>query len=419
MKKEKILSGIEENKDELLKFASKLIEFKTPNPPGKNTLKAQKWLASELEKLGMKVDIFDVYPDEPDVIGTLRGKEGKKTLVFSCHMDVAQVKEDEKWDFDPFKAKYDEKYLYGRGSTDMKGGLACVYFAIKTLVDAGINLKQNVMFQSVIGEEAGEPGTRKALEKGYKGNFALTPEPNNLKIQGQGGAVTLWIKIKSPKVYHDGIRYKMIHAGGGIDGGHAIEKMYKILRSMQELERYWAVMKKYPGIPPGANTINPAVIEGGRHPAFIADECKLWYTIHFLPNENVDDIQREITDHITKTVNSDIWLRKNPPQLVWGGESLVREKGEVFPSAEVDKNNPNVKLLSKTYEEVFGKKPEISVWPSVSDAGWFSKFKIPAVICGPGSLEDAHAVNEKIAIKEMLDATKLYANFILNFCQLV
>ena len=61
--------------------------------------------------------------------------------------------------------------------------------------------------------------------------------------------------------------------------------MMKIIQGLQDLERHWAVMKSYPGYPAGTNTINPAVIEGGRHAAFIADECRLWITVHFYPNK--------------------------------------------------------------------------------------------------------------------------------------
>lgn len=412
-----ILAEVDERKDELLKLAAKLISFKTPNPPAKNTLPAQKWLAAEMKKIGMSVKMVDIYPEEPSLVGILKGGRGGKTLAFNGHIDVAEVKEWEKWNFEPFRGKYDDKYLYGRGATDMKGGLASALFAAKLIAEGGIKLKNNLMIQSVIGEEAGEPGTRKLLENGYKCDFVVIPEPNSLEVQGQGGAITLWVKIKSPQVFHDAVRHKMIHAGGGVEGANTIEKMCKIVESMQELERHWAVTKKYPGITPGANTINPAVIEGGRNPVFIPDECKIWYTIHLLPNEGVEDVQKEITDHIMKAAQSDVWLRKHPPELTWGGESLVRDKGEVFPSADVNENDPNVRLLLQTHEEVFGRRPKVSIWPSVSDAGWFSKFGIPSVICGPGKIENAHIVNEKISVKELMDAAKLYACFIINFNQ--
>ena len=84
-----------------------------------------------------------------------------------------------------------------------------------------------------------------------------------------------------------------------------------MIQSLNELERHWGVMKKSPGMPPGANTINPAVIEGGRHPAFIADECRLWITVHYLPNESYESVVNEIERYLNKVAEADVWLREN------------------------------------------------------------------------------------------------------------
>lgn len=226
----------------------------------------------------------------------------------------------------------------------------------------------------------------------------------------------MWVTIKSPQTYHDGMRARMIHAGGGIDGASAIEKMGIIMTGMQELERFWAVTKSYPGMPPGSTTINPAVIKGGRHPAFIADECALWYTIHFLPNESLEKVQTEVLDHLHRIAEADPWLRNHPPEIVFGGSSMFRDRGEIFPASFVDTNNPDVQRLLRTFQQVLHRTPETVLFPSVCDSGWFAEFGVPVVICGPGLLEEAHAINEKVEIRQVLDAAKLYAAYILAFC---
>ena len=411
-----IQSRIEQSKEEILQFAANMVSFKTPNPPAHNTEEIQNWMAGELQRLGMKTEIHDLYPGEPMVVGIVRGEIGERTLVFNGHVDVAQIEEDERWDFDPFSAWWDDKYFYGRGAADMKAALAAVYWAIKVVLESGVELKNNLMFHSVVGEEAGEHGTKTLLERGYRGDFAIVPEPTDLKICGQGGVVTMWVTVKSPKTFHDGLRSRLIHAGGGIDGANAIEKMFKVLNGMQELERHWAVMKSYPGLRPGANTINPAVIKGGRHPAFVADECALWFTIHYLPNEKMEDVKQEVVLHINALADADLWLKSNRPEIIFGGTSMFRDRGEIFPASEVDKNNPDVQRLFSRFEGLLGRKPESLIWPSVSDSGWFAEYGIPVVICGPGLLEEAHAINEKIEIRQVMEATKLYAATILDFC---
>ena len=298
----------------------------------------------------------------------------------------------------------------------MKAGMTAAYWAIKTVLESGAELKNGIMFQSVVGEEAGEHGTKLLLENGYKGDFAIIPEPTELSICGQGGVVTMWVIIKSPETYHDGLRSRMIHAGGGLDGASAIEKMYKILHGMQELERYWAVTKGYPGLKPGANTINPAVVKGGRHPAFIADECSMWFTIHYLPDEKLEDIKKEIISYVNDISNADPWLKKNRPEIIFGGTAMFRDKGEIFPASEVQKENEDVRNLFDVYKNVLNRDAESIIWPSVSDSGWFSEFNVPVVIFGPGLLEEAHSINEKIEIQQIMDAAKIYASFIFYFC---
>ena len=132
--------------------------------------------------------------------------------------------------------------------------------------------------------------------------------------------------------------------------------MTKVIQSLNELERHWGVMKKSPGMPPGANTINPAVIEGGRHPAFIADECRLWITVHYLPNESYESVVNEIERYLNKVAEADVWLRENPLEFEWGGTSMIEDKGEIFPSFTVPTHHPGFKQLEEAHEHIHNKK---------------------------------------------------------------
>lgn len=413
---DKLLEEVENGRDYLVQLVSDLVRFNTANPPGRNTSEAQNWFARVLQDVGFKIEMFDVFPGEPDLVGVLQGSGGGKSIVLNGHMDVAEVRPDEKWDSDPFQAVVKEGRIYGRGTDDMKGGLAACVAAVRAIRRAGIALRGDVILESVIGEEAGEPGTLRCLERGYKADFALIPEPTEFSIGGQGGVITGWITVKSPQTIHDGARRLCVHAGGGLEGASAIEKMMKIISVLQELERHWAVVKSHPLAPPGTTTINPAVIEGGRHPAFMADECKLWVTIHFLPHENYESVVQEVEDFVLSAAKADPWLRKNPPTFRWGGTSLVRDKGEVFPPADIDPNHPAVRTVAKAHKTVTGSEPPIVCWPSVSDAGWFARAGISAAIYGPGSLKQAHIVNEYIEIADLVTATKTIALTLADWC---
>ncbi|MDP4157220.1 MAG: acetylornithine deacetylase, partial [Bacillota bacterium] len=253
-------------------------------------------------------------------------------------------------------------------------------------------------------------------EKGYTADYAVVVDTSDLHIQGQGGVITGWIIIQSKETFHDGIRSKMIHAGGGVKGASAIEKMMKVIAGLQDLERHWAVTKSYEVFAPGVNTINPAVIEGGRHAAFIADRCALWVTVHFYPNEDYEDVTKEIEAHIRAVASADPWLRENPPEFVWGGKSMIEDRGEIFPSLEIDPNHSGTSILAKTFENTLAEKPNIGMSSTVTDAGWLGRAGIPTVIFGPGKLEDAHSVNEKVEVQQLLDFTKVMAVFIAQWC---
>ncbi|WP_078430600.1 acetylornithine deacetylase [Alkalihalobacterium alkalinitrilicum] len=413
-----LLNQVNDRKGEIIDLAKTLIRFKTPSPPARNTDEAQTFVSTYLKELGFSIDKWDVYKGDPNVVGILSGSNSDEynSLLINGHIDVASVEEGEQWDQDPFSPVVKDNILYGRGAADMKGGLAGSLFAIKLLKEAGINLPGDLTFQSVIGEEVGEAGTLECCKKGYNADFAVVVDTSNCQIQGQGGVITGWITIQSPQTFHDANRRSMIHAGGGLFGASAIEKMTKIIDGLKQLEQHWAVTKSYPGFPPGMTTINPAVIEGGRHAAFVADRCALWITVHFYPNENHDDIAKEIEEHILHVAKADPWLRENPPTFQWGGASMIEDRGEIFPSLAIDENHAGLQTLANVHDVVFREKVTIGMSPTVTDGGWLGEAGIPTVIYGPGKLEHAHAVNEQLSIDELIQFTKVMTKFIYDWC---
>ena len=415
---EKILGEVELRKEELISLIEKLVKFKTPAPPARNTKEAQEFVAKQLKQNKFAVEMWDVYENDPNVVGVKKGKSSEeyKSLIINGHIDVAQVDENEQWERDPFLPFVRDGYLFGRGTSDMKGGLGCALFALELLEEYGVELPGDVIFQSVIGEEVGEAGTKQCCERGYSADFALVVDTSEMVIRGQGGVITGWITVKSDQTFHDGTRRHMIAAGGETVGASAIEKMMKIINWLNELERHWMVTKTYDGFLPGTTTINPAVIEGGRHPAFVADECRLWITVHFYPNETYESVTKEIEDYILRMSHGDLWLRNHPPSFRWGGSSMIEERGEIFPALEIDETHDGVKMLQHIHKEVLKKQAEIEMSTSVTDGGWLGEAGIPTVIYGPGETKYAHAVNERVSIESLVDFTKVLIEFIYNWC---
>ncbi|MCR6108198.1 acetylornithine deacetylase [Salipaludibacillus agaradhaerens] len=417
MQLDDLLTQVDNHRDELLTLVKDLIRFPTESPPARNTEEAQSFIAEKLREIGFSIDQWDVFPHDPNVVGTLKGEQSDvyQSLIINGHIDVAEVENDVGWTQNPFEPVVKDGRIYGRGTADMKGGLAGALFALQLLKDNDIVLPGDVIFQSVIGEEVGEAGTLECCEKGYKADGAIVVDTSDLAIQGQGGVITGWVTIKSPTTYHDALRRNMIHAGGGLYGASAIEKMVKLIEGLKELEQHWAVTKSYQGFPAGMSTINPAVIEGGRHAAFVADECRLWITVHFYPDENHMEIAKEVEDHLLKVSEADPWLRHHPPIFKWGGKSMIEDKGEIFPSLNINQEGKLVQQLTRAHSNILTTKPQVGMSQTVTDGGWLGEAGIPTVIYGPGDLRNAHSTNESVEISQLVDFTKVMLTFIYQW----
>lgn len=393
-----------------------LVEFNTESPPGRNTDQLQNEIELLLRDLGFSIQREHLYDNDSIIVATLKGEDSEAPkLILNGHVDVASVDDDQYWQYPPFKLTEVDGWLYGRGVSDMKGGMSSLFYVLERLNQEGHRPKGDIIIQSVVGEEVGEAGTKRACEIGPRGDLALVLDTSENQALGQGGVITGWITVKSKNTIHDGARSQMIHAGGGLFGASAIEKMTKVIQALNELESHWAVMKKSPGMPPGANTINPAVIEGGRHPAFIADECRLWITVHYLPNERYEDVVEEIEDYLNRVAEADIWMRENPLEFEWGGASMIEDKGEIFPSFTVPIEHPGFKQLEDAHQHVHGSALRHGMSTTVTDGGWIAHFDIPTILYGPGSLEEAHSVDEKVEKRELEQYSEVLYEFLKHW----
>ncbi|MCG3399181.1 acetylornithine deacetylase [Staphylococcus massiliensis] len=395
-----------------------LVKYNTESPPARNTDPLQDEIEALLKDLGFETTRIPLYENDSVINAILKGTDSDAPkLIINGHVDVANVGDDREWQYPPFEVTQVDDYLYGRGVSDMKGGFATLLYTLEKLQEEGLRPKGDIIVQSVVGEEVGEAGTKVACEHGPKADLGLVLDTSEQMALGQGGVITGWVTVQSKTTIHDGARQQMVHAGGGLFGASAIEKMTKVIASLRELEQHWAVMKSYPDMPSGSTTINPAYIEGGRHPAFIADECKLWFTVHYLPNEHYNDVIREIEDHLNKMAEADIWLRENPLKFEWGGTSMIEDKGEIFPSFTLPKAHQGYALLEDVYKEVHGDKLPSGMSTTVTDGGWLEDFGVPTILFGPGKLTEAHSVDEKIEIKDLESFEQVLYGFLKRWYQ--
>ena len=411
-----LLTTIEAREEELFQRLEALVRFRTPNPPGGNEREAQDWIESLLTELGLEVDRWDAVPGRPNVVGTRRGAGGGPTVVLNGHIDVCEDRLLEEWSSDPYDPVREGRDLIGRGSSDMKSATASFLFVLEVLASHGVRLRGDVYFQSVIGEEAGEPGTRSAIERGYGGDFAIVGESSRGKgLVASIGVMNCRVTIESPSTLHLVHRKLTINAGGGLEGANCIEKTAtRILPALNDLEREWAVFKSHELVPPGACNINLFRIEGGANTFILPDRCIAYFTVTYLPNERKEDVVADVEQRVRAAAALDPWLEKHPPRVDWDPPEYPIE----FAPADVEVEADPVRLLREAIEVATGQEAVIGGRGGITDAGWFHRAGVPSVVFGPGDVNYAHAVDERVHLDEVVNHCKATVLFLLRYCGL-
>jgi acetylornithine deacetylase/succinyl-diaminopimelate desuccinylase family protein len=404
---------VEKEKDVLFEILSKIISFPSINPPG-NEGDAQKWVAGKFQEFGLDCDMFEVFPGRPDVVGFLKGTGKGRSLILNGHIDVVPARLLEEWSSDPFEAVFKDERVYGRGVTDMKGALACFLFIGFLLKKYNIRLSGDLLIQSVVGEEQGEPGTQVCLDRGYRADFAIVGESSEAKQVLAGvGILRGSIEVKSPYTLHFGARRLVIQTGGGQEGANAIEKMStRIIPCLLDLERHWAVMKSHPLLIPGMGLINIFNIKAEGHPAIMPHTCSIEFVVTQYPEELEEDLKHEIEDTVRRVCEADMWLRKYPAQIEWlkGSHSF-----RFFPHSYDTESEP-VRLLAKSYKSITGEDVVFGGRGGMTDAGVLVRGGVPAVVYGPGKIHQSHRVNEWVWVKDLVIYSKTILDFVVNWC---
>lgn len=414
--------NLERNKDSYLKFLKTVVSADSTNIRhgfGGNEINAQRVIIKKLKELGMEVDVFEPsdqelcsrfseanpghdYKDRPNVVGVLKGSGGGKSLILNGHIDTMPFDHLEEWVTHPLEPKVVDGKLYGRGTCDMKGGLSAAICAVELLKSMGVELKGDVIVESVVDEEGGGNGTMACIARGYHADGAIISEPTELQIMpAHMGWLFYKIEVKG-RALHSSMKWK---------GVNAIEKMMKIMQALQELERRWCMEKRSAILPPP--TINFGTIHGGMAGSVVADQCILDFGLHYLPTDADDEglgkkVELELFEAIRYASSGDEWLSKNPPVL----ELYQQGSGYQLPA-----DNSLVKTLKINHSRLLGDEPVVRGCEYGSDARLLTNYaNTPAVLYGPGSIRQAHGINEYVEVEQFYHAVLVLAQTIAEWC---
>ncbi|MBX9972681.1 peptidase [Cytobacillus firmus] len=412
----KIKQWLEENRQRGTRLLQQLVQEGSIR--GKES-SAQAVIIEKCRKLGLTLDIWEIgkeqlikhpafcsdrkdFSGNPNVVATLKGTGGGRSLILNGHIDVVPEGDRNDWDHDPFSGRIEEGKLYGRGSTDMKGGTVSLLLAMEAIITLGIKLKGDVIFQSVIEEESGGAGTLAAVLRGYTADGAIIPEPTNMKLfpKQQG---SMWFRIT--------VKGRSAHGGTRYEGINAIEKAMIVMTKLQELEKLRNLKIEDPLYSkiPIPIPINIGKINSGEWPSSVPDIAVIEGRMGVAPDEEMKSAEKELEQCLKEAAQNDAWLKKNPPQVEWFG-------GRWLPG-DLEQDHPLMTVLSESFEEVKGMQPAVEASPWGTDGGILSKVgNTPVVVFGPGVTEAAHDVNEYISLPEVFEAAEIIALAILEWC---
>ncbi len=406
--------AIAAKRDDLIALTQDLIRIPTLNPPGQDYLLICEYLDKRLSAHGFETQMIRAFGTPGDsekyprwnIIARRDGKHAGECVHFNSHTDVVEVGAG--WTFDPFGAEISDGKIYGRGTCDMKGGLAASIIAAETFIELHPDFAGAIEISGTADEETGGYGGVAYLaEHGHfspdKVQHVIIPEPLNKDRICLGHRGGWWAEIET--------KGEIAHGAMPFLGDCAVRHMGAVLQEFED-KLFPAMAARYtemPVVPEGArnSTMNINSIHGGENePAedfdglqahCVPDSCRIVIDRRFLVEEPLDQVRDEVTGLLEG-------LRENRPNF----DYEITERNSVLPSM-TDKDSPVVRTVAKAIEDVMGIPPQYVASPGSYDQKHIDRIgKLKNCIAyGPGILDLAHKPDEYIGIDDMIDSAKV------------
>jgi acetylornithine deacetylase len=340
-------------------------------------------VARRMRELGLQVHVEEVEAGRPNVIGVLEGAVPGPTLMFCGHLDTVGVEGMS----GPFAPVERGGRLYGRGSQDMKSGVAAMIDAVRAAVDRGFN-RGRIVVAAVIDEEYASIGAD-ALITRWKADHAVVTEPTDLKI-GVAHKGFAWLDVET--------RGRAAHGSRPRDGRDAIVRMGRVLQRLEALDRELQSRPPHPLM--GTASLHASIISGGRELSSYPDRCMLQMERRTLAGESGDDAAREVTGILQA-------LARDDPEFE-GDARLTFAR----PAYEIPPGHPLPGLVASALAS-FGLPAEnvgMSFW---TDAAVLGSAGIPTVLFGPGGA-GLHGREEYVIVAEVIACRDVLATLALT-----
>lgn len=416
-----LLEEVDRLSGDMVELCRSLVRINTVNPysgdphPGSER-DGQLFLRPILEDMGGAIRLFDppediyermnvlgpsgrIFSDRPNLVAEFDlGGPGPR-IVINGHMDTVAALD---MTIDPFCAEVHDGRIWGRGTSDCKGGLSMGLTAIRALLKFREDLSGSIVYESVVDEECSGSGagTLACCHEGHRGDMCIVVDGNDLRITtGCGGCLTADVHVTG----------RTAHAamGGGIS---AVDKAIFVKRAIDDFKAEREC--RFPDA-----KLNLGVFRAGVHPAVVPGHADLSLNIVY-KLEEADEAERASTgwgggpirqafeDALAARDAEDDWLSVHPSEIVWVKDLIPFQTPE---------DSALVTGLATAFEETVGRRPEIGPIAAWGDAAWLArKMDMPAVMFGPGVEPCCHAPDEYIEISHLTDGCKALALFLFR-----
>ena len=376
--------------DSTIKLLCDLVAIDSVNPSlvpgGAGEGEIAGFVAAEMRSIGMDVEVTEVAPGRPNVVGVLDGRARGRSLMFCGHLDTVGV-EGMNSPFDPVEL---DGRLYGRGAGDMKGGVAAMIEAARSLANSGGMKEGRLIVAAVVDEEYASIGAE-SLVKTWSADAAIVTEPTDLVVSiGHKGFS--WLEITTEG--------RAAHGSRPLEGRDAIIGMGRVLSRLEQLDRKLQSQTPHPVL--GTPSLHGSLINGGRELSTYPDRCVLQMERRTIIGESTEIALKEAEEILAALAQEDPDFQGSA-QLMFSRQAYETPDGHDLPQmieSALSQSGRNTKRAGMTY------------W---TDAAVLGRAGIPSVIFGPGG-GGYHGLDEYVRIDEVIVCRDTLAKLAIAFC---
>lgn len=385
----KLANNIEQKR--LVESLCELVAIRSENPfdseprEGYREKEIGEYYSEMMNQLCLDVKYNEVQPGRPNVFGFRKGSGDGGTLMLAGHLDTVDT---EGYD-NAYDIKFEKGKIYGRGTCDMKGALAAYLEVVRLINDADVILKGNLIIGGIADEEYQMIGSKYVGANGPYADQGIIGEPTDLEIcpanKGQLGAIIRTFG-------------QSVHSSVPERGINAIIHMAKVIDAFSDYND--ELLKSDPHPLCGHGRFSPGVIKGGTIVSTVPDLCELEVDRRVLPGETIEKIFAEYREHLDRLVDTIPGFKYEISDPTWD-----------IPANDVSLDETIVQTLLNAYAEVMGQPTKVRAFVAGTDA---PNMGFPTVICGPGSISQAHSLNEYVTVDQLVSAVKIYLWCVLD-----